>query len=124
MALTAFYLPAIPILLYAGFEDNWANLPLPLPQADGAIFSAQLSHNVQPIEKVAEWLENAGFQQLLCDARATVRDWSGHGDIAYTGHGDLLLYGARHGQHLWVLAAGEYQPALYKTYLHGGWQLS
>ena len=33
----------------------------------------------------------------------------------------LQLYHVRHGQQLWVLAAGEFQPARYKTCLHGCW---
>ena len=124
MALSVLYLPATPKLLYGGFEDHWVSQPWPLPQLDGATFFAQLSRDVKPIEKAAEWLEKEAFRQLMRDAQATVRDWSGQGDIAYTGYGGLPLYYVRHGQQLWVLAAGEYQPALYKTYLHGLWLLN
>ena len=124
MVVPAFYLPANPKLLYGGFEDNWVSQPWPLPQADGATFAAQLSRDVLPIEKAADWLGKEVFQQLLHDVQATVRDWSGQGNSTYTGYAGLPLYYVRHGQQLWVLAAGEYQPALYKTYLHGSWLLS
>ena len=124
MPFPIFYLPATPKLLYDGFEDNWVSQPWPLPQVDGTTFAAQLSRDVQPIEKVAEWLGTEDSQQLLRDARATVRDWSGQGHIAYTGHDGLLLQCVRHGQQLLVLAAGEYQPAHYKTCLHGSWLLN
>ena len=124
MSLLPFYLPATPKLLYDGFEDDWVNQPWPLPQADGTVFPAQLSRDVLPLEKAAEWLGKGDFQQLLRDVRATVRDWSGQGDWSYKGHDNLPLHCVRHGQQLWVLAAGEFQPARYKTYLHGSWNLS
>jgi hypothetical protein len=123
MALAAYYLPATPKLLYDGFEDNWVSQPWPLPQADGTDFLAQLSHDVVPIQEAAAWLGNEDFQHLLRDVRAQVRDWSGRGDFVYNGYDGLQLYYVRHGQQLWVLAAGEFQPARYKTYLHGCWQM-
>ena len=91
MPFSIFYLPATPKLLYHGFEDNWVSQPWPLPQVDGTTFAAQLSCDVQPIEKVAEWLGTEDSQQLLRDAWATVRDWSGQGYIAYTGYDGLGL---------------------------------
>ncbi|GAA4035822.1 hypothetical protein GCM10022409_20730 [Hymenobacter glaciei] len=124
MPLAAFYLPATPKLLYDGFEDNWASQPWPLPLPDGASFLAQLSRDVLPIKIATEWLGKEAFQQLLRDVQAVVRDWSGQGDWGYKGYDNLPLYCVRHGQQLWVLAAGEFQPARYKTYLHGSWLIN
>ncbi|MDQ2769946.1 MAG: hypothetical protein M3Y54_05530 [Bacteroidota bacterium] len=123
MPLSAYYLPATPKLLYDGFEGNWISQPWPLPQVDGTKFPAQLSHDVIPIEKAAAGLGKDDYQQLLRDVSAQVRDWSGRGDFGYKGYDGLQLYCVRHGQQLWVLAAGEFQPGRYKTYLHGCWRL-
>ena len=124
MPPSAYYQPAIPKLLYDGFEGNWISQPWLLPQVDGTNVPAQLSRDVIPIEKAAAWLGKDNYQQLLRDVRAQVRDWSGRGDFVYKGYDGLQLYYVRQGHQLWVLAAGEFQPARYKTYLHGCWQLN
>jgi len=123
MSLFTFYLPAVPKLLYDGFEDGWVNQSWPLPQIDGATFPARFSCDVNSIEEASAWLGREAFQQVLGEVRAKVRDWSGHGDFGYKGFDGLQLYCVRHGQQLWVLAAGEFQPGRYKTYLHGSWMI-
>lgn len=124
MALTACYQFANPKLLYDGFEDNWVGQPWPLPQADGTTFRAQLNADVLPIKQAAAWLGREDFQQLLRELRVQASDWSGQGDFVYSGYDGLPVYYVRHGQQLWVLSAGEFQPARYKTYLYGCWLVS
>jgi hypothetical protein len=124
MPIAPNYLPAAPRLLYDGFEENWWTQPVLLPQRGGGTFAALMSTNVQPIRKASEWLGKDDFQQVLRDARAQVRDWSGQGDMAYLGYNGLRLHCVRNANEMWVLAAGELQQGRYQTYLHGSWPLA
>lgn len=123
MPLSALYLPASPKQLYDGFDADWINQPWLLPRSDGTVFPAQLGTDVKPIEQASNWLSKADFQQLLRDAQAVARDWSGQGNFAYLGAAGLHLHYVREGNNLWVLAAGERQPSRYQTFLHGLWQV-
>ena len=123
MPLSAYYQPGTPKLLYDGFEGDWVSQPWLLPQVDGTNYPAMLSADVAPIEESVAWLGDEDFRQLLREVRAQVRDWSGQGNFVYKGYDGMQLYYVRHGQQLWVLAAGEFQPGRYKTYLHGCWQV-
>ncbi|MBO2008201.1 hypothetical protein [Hymenobacter negativus] len=124
MLIAPNYLPATPVLLYDGFEANWWTQPLLLPRRGGGTFAALLGTDAQPIRNASAWLSKDDFQQVLRDVRAQVRDWSGQGDMVYLGYNDLHLQCVRDGNELWVIAAGERQPARYQTFLHGSWPLA
>jgi hypothetical protein len=117
MAIQQF--PFAPTRLYGGLEDGFYQFAHQFTRPV-ALTIRERDFGRRDFEELTALLPPADFEQVVREGRFKLRKGLFGG---YVGSDGLPLGYYQHGPWLFVFASGEYQPALYKIYLEGVWEV-
>jgi hypothetical protein len=108
-------------LLFDGMEDDLVADPVTLKQFGIDTPVRYVVINNHNLELLRQEIPESDFHYIMRTGSFTL---DGNGFIkVYTGSDGLPLYYVKKEKQILVFATGEYQPARYKLYLEGVWEM-
>ncbi len=119
--MTLLHLPIPTTKLFDGLNDDFYTFTHRVEEPAGVIIRQEDFYR-NALTELAALLSPPDFSQLVREGnfRKTNALFAEH---AYEGTDKLELTYCRTGPYLFVFASGEFQPARYKIYLEGVWQI-